>query len=102
MVLFIYTTSLASNEKFDFYPTSIVTMVYATAATLIIILTYSTINFWNTLVKINVTKTHLSLLFSTQITFLVIFTITYLLFTLIVVVKITTIWNGPLRRIIKK
>nr|YP_010579347.1 NADH dehydrogenase subunit 6 [Charybdis annulata]UBD09512.1 NADH dehydrogenase subunit 6 [Charybdis annulata] len=104
LVLFIYVTSLASNEPFQF-SYSILT-VSALSLTLIMPLTM----LWDSL--LNKFMTHLPLsslnmepsnvfiiswIYSVNLMNFTLFIILYLLLTLVVVVKITNLFKGPLR-----
>lgn len=98
MVLFIYISSLASNEIFSLnLKRTISTYFYSTIILTIILITL-----------VNQTKTQefsspekrFRIIFSYSIALPTITTIIYLLLTLIVVVKITSKYEGPLRNII--
>nr|YP_010284543.1 NADH dehydrogenase subunit 6 [Allotraeus orientalis]UKQ56286.1 NADH dehydrogenase subunit 6 [Allotraeus orientalis] len=103
MILFIYMTSVASNEKFKF------SLNMTLMITLIIMLILTTIfidNFFFNLSQLNYTinlnKFNNNLSMSKYIIFpmnkIMLMIIMYLLVTLIAVVKITNINYGPLRQ----
>nr|YP_009524401.1 NADH dehydrogenase subunit 6 [Echinoecus nipponicus]AXR86897.1 NADH dehydrogenase subunit 6 [Echinoecus nipponicus] len=105
LVLFIYVASLASNEPFSFSLTT-----FSAFSTLFIILTViilmsdpvmnshtstlaiSSINHINLL-----TPSTISWIYNSPSMLFTLFIITYLLLTLLVVVKITNLFKGPLR-----
>lgn len=104
LVLFIYVTSLASNESFSFSYSS---LFFSTL--LIFILTPLSI-LWDPLISETITNLPLSSLvsnssnvfiirwiYSTNLINFTLFIILYLLLTLIVVVKISNLFKGPLR-----
>ncbi|YP_002808572.1 NADH dehydrogenase subunit 6 (mitochondrion) [Scylla paramamosain] len=104
LVLFIYVTSLASNESFSFSYSS---LFFSTL--LIFILTPLSI-LWDPLMSETMTNLPLSSLvsnssnvfiiswiYSTNLMNFTLFIILYLLLTLIVVVKISNLFKGPLR-----
>jgi NADH-ubiquinone oxidoreductase chain 6 len=101
MVLFIYITRLASNEKFELNIKS----SYQLSRWLLIILIFTTlIIFYNknrTPENFTILKQTI-ILFSSPIFTITFLVITYLLLTLIIAVKITSKFEGPLRRVIKK
>nr|YP_001798490.1 NADH dehydrogenase subunit 6 [Orchesella villosa]ABS57588.1 NADH dehydrogenase subunit 6 [Orchesella villosa] len=101
MVLFMYITSLASNEKFELNVNSSYNMVVGMS--FFFIITFTTLFFDKIKTAENITiMKQASMLFSTPmftITFLI---MTYLLMTLIIAVKITSKFEGPLRSVIKK
>nr|YP_003204795.1 NADH dehydrogenase subunit 6 [Charybdis japonica]ACJ49893.1 NADH dehydrogenase subunit 6 [Charybdis japonica]UEK25882.1 NADH dehydrogenase subunit 6 [Charybdis japonica] len=104
LVLFIYVTSLASNESFHFsYSILTVSMVF-------LILAVPLTLFWDPLLNSFMTQLPLSSLnmessnvfiiswiYSINLMNFTLFIILYLLLTLIVVVKITNLFKGPLR-----
>nr|YP_010437845.1 NADH dehydrogenase subunit 6 [Bassarona dunya]UTB53977.1 NADH dehydrogenase subunit 6 [Bassarona dunya] len=110
LVLFIYVSSVASNELFKFsFINKFSYLIYG-----IMILTLSIIfknnliwmnfsfndemnNFFNLLFFNNEYNFNLSKLYNEQTYFLMMMMIIYLFITLIVVVKITNIFFGPLR-----
>nr|QFQ01341.1 NADH dehydrogenase subunit 6 [Nematocarcinus gracilis] len=106
LVLFIYVASLASNESFSLAPS----LFLLTALIMIIGLLLTTIDPLMTSLKITLensflnnsefilsTKAHLSMIYNPSSMNLTLFIIMYLLLTLIVVVKITSTFFGPLR-----
>nr|QAA11063.1 NADH dehydrogenase subunit 6 [Stenopus scutellatus] len=106
LILFIYVASLAPNEPFSLSP--ILTMLLLIAFSIFFLLL-----LWDPLMKmtpsqtpsasfLSLFKTSLQTLttkpfYNPPISNLTLFTILYLLFTLIVVVKITDHFSGPLR-----
>nr|WMQ76577.1 NADH dehydrogenase subunit 6 [Austrosimulium sp.] len=108
LVLFIYVTSLASNEKF-FMSMKILLMMlsgFAISCFLLLIIDNFLINsFFNTidslmfsdmgLIKENVIN--LNKLYNAPTNYLTAVLIIYLFLTLIIVVKVTNIFKGPLR-----
>ncbi len=104
LVLFIYVTSLASNESFSFSYSSL-----AFSISLILIFIPLSI-FYDPLLNETLTNSPLSSLtlnsssvfiirwiYSTNLINFTLFIILYLLLTLIVVVKISNLFRGPLR-----
>nr|YP_002808533.1 NADH dehydrogenase subunit 6 [Scylla olivacea]ACO07213.1 NADH dehydrogenase subunit 6 [Scylla olivacea]ADK72520.1 NADH dehydrogenase subunit 6 [Scylla serrata] len=104
LVLFIYVTSLASNESFSFSYSSL-----AFSISLILIFIPLSI-FYDPLLNETLTNSPLSSLtlnssnvfiiswiYSTNLMNFTLFIILYLLLTLIVVVKISNLFKGPLR-----
>nr|AVI25215.1 NADH dehydrogenase subunit 6 [Phyllomimus sp. YH-2018] len=114
LVLFLYITSLASNEYSLPPPPTLTTWLYISSVllTLMIPIYFSDQTFWN-LLSMNMdthplemsssfipsTNQHLMLnkLYNTYSSMLTIILVTYLLITLIAIVKITNIYMGPLR-----
>nr|ANS72683.1 NADH dehydrogenase subunit 6 [Globospongicola spinulatus] len=106
LILFIYVASLAPNESFQF-TLSTTTLMFTSLFFSFLLL------FWDPIMKMTLSKTtsasfpslfSISLQTLTTKTFynppisnLTLFTILYLLLTLIIVVKITDYFNGPLR-----
>lgn len=99
MVLFVYIVSLASNEKFEPSIENLSSLVIFISFLLI------TFSIFKTRPLINSSEKSLfflmKIVFSDNIFFLTLVIISYLLFTLIVVVKVSSIFEGPLRSIIK-
>jgi len=98
MVLFIYITSLASNEKF-FFRANPILLLYIISIIIIILLINKNeeAQIFNQLNNIN--KIFNSI-YSLNVITLTITTIIYLLLTLIVVVKVASKYEGPLRNIV--
>ena len=106
LVLFIYVTSLASNESFSLSLTPIITTLFIIPIiTLIIIFSdplitlanqsnLSSIHLFSTL---NLTRTLTRSIYNQLNIIFTIFIVIYLLLTLFAVVKITNIFFGPLR-----
>nr|YP_009554118.1 NADH dehydrogenase subunit 6 [Bitias brevis]QBA19629.1 NADH dehydrogenase subunit 6 [Bitias brevis] len=106
LVLFIYVASLASNEAFSFsIPTMGLLLASVSCLPLFMLMdpflptmkqttesSFSTMNEF-----LNTTQYNLSMIYNPTSMNLTLFIILYLLLTLIVVVKITTTFFGPLR-----
>nr|QXU57685.1 NADH dehydrogenase subunit 6 [Cherax cairnsensis] len=106
LILFIYVSSLASNEPFKMSPSLISMVIFTTLLALPITLLdpmLLTSKFYNSSVflflnnKINSVYLSTSTIYSSPSILLTIFMISYLLLTLIVVVKIINISSSPLR-----
>nr|AVN67423.1 NADH dehydrogenase subunit 6 [Gromphadorhina grandidieri] len=102
LVLFIYVTSLASNEMFTLSTPLIITMMFTTPFILIllnksfIMKSQETLMFQstlNTLINLPLIK-----LYNLPTNIITIILASYLFLTLIAVVKITNIFVGPLRQ----
>uniref|UniRef100_A0AAU6QDL2 NADH-ubiquinone oxidoreductase chain 6 n=1 Tax=Seira pallidipes TaxID=3053390 RepID=A0AAU6QDL2_9HEXA len=95
MILFIYVTSLASNEKFELKSQS--NWLMFTFFSMAVIFTNLNYSF----IQLNYTFIYsLNLMFSMFMMLIIIMVMNYLLFTLIVVVKLTQKFNGPIRNMI--
>nr|WGO57909.1 NADH dehydrogenase subunit 6 [Cyrtonotula longialata] len=103
LVLFIYVTSLASNEMFhmstklmfiSFIMTFMLTFIFKSFYTSLI--NQETMNF---IFINNMTSIPLIKLYNSSTSIITILLATYLFLTLIAVVKITNIFKGPLRQI---
>nr|ALF04111.1 NADH dehydrogenase subunit 6 [Styloperla sp. YZD-2015] len=110
LVLFIYVTSLASNEMFSL-STSTILYIMISLLVVIPILLFSDMSSWLTMINNNdmlnlpsITlyqeESHMSLmkLYNQPTSIITLMLITYLFLTLIAVVKITAISSGPLRQ----
>nr|YP_010043670.1 NADH dehydrogenase subunit 6 [Tinda javana]QPD06991.1 NADH dehydrogenase subunit 6 [Tinda javana] len=109
LILFIYVTSLASNEMFSFsmkivlLSSTVISMIFLILLILDNSMIYSIFNNDNMDLFINqnnfLPTNSLSLmnLYNFPINFVTILLMNYLLLTLIVVVKITNLFYGPLR-----
>lgn len=107
LILFIYISSLASNEKVIFsYSFFIKILIFINFLILIIIIDkFYIINFFNnteiikfnSLILIKENYFSLSKIYDSPNNLIIILLISYLLLTLIVIVKITFKFNGPLR-----
>nr|YP_010946450.1 NADH dehydrogenase subunit 6 [Calolamprodes beybienkoi]WGO57168.1 NADH dehydrogenase subunit 6 [Calolamprodes beybienkoi] len=102
LVLFIYVTTLASNEMFFFSTNLFITLIITIPLTVMILKNFSpemknqeTINFF---LLNNQTTVPLIKLYNQPTNIITILLTTYLLLTLIAVVKITNIFLGPLRQ----
>nr|YP_009695050.1 NADH dehydrogenase subunit 6 [Emeia pseudosauteri]QEJ81588.1 NADH dehydrogenase subunit 6 [Emeia pseudosauteri] len=106
LVLFIYMTSIASNEKFKFNNFITIFFLIIPITLLTIILTNDSFNLQNSFNNIDSLKLNIKPFFfsslmkfmSYPMSMISIMLMTYLLITLIAVVKITTIKYGPLRQ----
>nr|UBU97865.1 NADH dehydrogenase subunit 6 [Gryllus bimaculatus] len=107
LVLFIYITSLASNEMFQL---PVKTMIINFMMSITIILTmsymfnhmlsfhmYMNDSFTNKIINITMENNNLNQLYNYPNFIMTIITIMYLLITLIIIVKITSFQEGPLR-----
>lgn len=108
-MLFIYIASLASNEKFYFSLNNITILFILISIILLIIII--TDNFWsnisffnreinfltNSLILIKENFLSVSKIYDSPNNWIIIFLINYLLLNLIIIVKITNIFYGPLR-----
>lgn len=110
LVLFIYISSIASNEIFSTSNNIIFYIIISITITIIIIFNYPNfkeINFFfneeinrffnNFLFFNNEEKIDLSKLYNNQTFILILIIIIYLFITLLAVVKITNIFYGPIR-----
>nr|QFQ01328.1 NADH dehydrogenase subunit 6 [Acanthephyra smithi] len=106
LVLFIYVASLASNESFTFSPTlSILILVLSLFGSMFILLDplltslklSSEASYLSAETLFFSTQANLSFIYNPSSMNLTLFIIMYLLLTLIVVVKITSTFFGPLR-----
>nr|ACF10357.1 NADH dehydrogenase subunit 6 [Troides aeacus] len=111
LVLFIYVSSIASNELFNFnilFKNSIIFSLLSIFTISILFMmnlnwmnfffNYDMNNLFNWFIFFNnENKINISKLYNNQIFFLMIMMIIYLFVTLIAVVKITNIFYGPLR-----
>lgn len=107
LILFIYITRIASNEKFKFsYP--VLFIIFRLILTIIILIFINdyyfndlNLNIINLINQNQIRFTQLSLTkFTNWPNYLIIYTvILYLLITLIIVVKVTKLQYGPLRQI---
>nr|YP_009710430.1 NADH dehydrogenase subunit 6 [Baltia butleri]QFZ96386.1 NADH dehydrogenase subunit 6 [Baltia butleri] len=109
LVLFIYVSSIASNEMLNF--SLKMKMYFSMSIILLIILTLKMKNyhFINTFINnemnnfneyfmfFNENKINLSKLYNTQTFLMIMMIIIYLFITLIAIIKITNIFFGPLR-----
>nr|QUL60386.1 NADH dehydrogenase subunit 6 [Terrapotamon thungwa] len=104
LVLFIYIASLASNEFFYFPMTLMMTsltlliILFMSITLLDLIITSTFSNLPNSSINTYSSTAHTtSWIFNTPSMFFTIFIISYLLLTLLVVVKIINLFKGPLR-----
>nr|ARH53919.1 NADH dehydrogenase subunit 6 [Limonius minutus] len=105
LVLFIYMTSVASNEKFLFSTKLMIMIMVMITFTLSVLILDSFMSYlistnvdMNLMPKMVVFKMTLSKYFNFPLNWIMIMMIIYLLVTLIAVVKITNIMYGPLRQ----
>nr|ASM91590.1 NADH dehydrogenase subunit 6 [Stenopsocus immaculatus] len=105
LVLFIYVTSIFPNEKFDISNSNFLNMIMMAILMLMVITIYS--NFFN--LSITIEPLEYSMLnnkflipsvkmFSFYTSMLFIFMVNYLFYCMIVVIKITNFFKGPLRK----
>nr|YP_009764336.1 NADH dehydrogenase subunit 6 [Orthopygia glaucinalis]QIS91175.1 NADH dehydrogenase subunit 6 [Orthopygia glaucinalis] len=107
LVLFIYVTSIASNEMFKFNMNFKFIMSFILFFSLILYFSYNNFiifnnlemnNFYNMFMFFNnENMINLSKLYNNQTFLLILMLIIYLFITLIAVIKITNIFYGPLR-----
>nr|YP_010593064.1 NADH dehydrogenase subunit 6 [Aparapotamon gracilipedum]WAB69731.1 NADH dehydrogenase subunit 6 [Aparapotamon gracilipedum] len=102
LVLFIYVASLASNEPFTSFPPLIYMVIFFLSELLILfmdpILFTSFSNLANSSIKTYSSTAYItSWIFNTPSMYFTFFIISYLLLTLLVVVKIINLFKGPLR-----
>nr|YP_009048780.1 NADH dehydrogenase subunit 6 [Apodemia mormo]AID52315.1 NADH dehydrogenase subunit 6 [Apodemia mormo] len=111
LVLFIYVSSVASNELFKFSPSMKISMLIFIFINLIIsMFLFNNLQLINNMMNLdmnnfnniflffnNENNINLSKLYNEQTYFLMMMLIIYLFITLIAVVKITNIFFGPLR-----
>nr|YP_010563162.1 NADH dehydrogenase subunit 6 [Demonax pseudonotabilis]UYX61168.1 NADH dehydrogenase subunit 6 [Demonax pseudonotabilis] len=102
LILFIYMTSIASNEKFNFSVKMTLSMMFLFSISLILMFTdkmmtnMKMINWEQESFPLN--KLSLSKYINIPNNMIMMMVIVYLLITLIMVVKITNIKQGPLRQ----
>jgi len=101
IVLFMYITRLASNEKFELRLTN---LNQAIIVRVLINFIWVTSNFFhfNKTPENSTTIKQTKIIFSSELILLTIIIITYLLITLVVAVKITSKIEGPIRKTLKK
>jgi len=95
IVLFIYISRLAYNEKFKLNIKEVAPQIFL-AILIFIALVYENENSIKKIIKLDVTEVIFKIYRRASI-FITSVTILYLIITLIVVVKITSQFNGPLR-----
>nr|QFU28815.1 NADH dehydrogenase subunit 6 [Curtos costipennis] len=105
LILFIYMTSIASNEKFKFNKKMMLIPIIITILMIYMIYMDTTINKINSMnsdtmmnMKFSSFKMSLNKFISYPLTIMSTMIIIYLLVTLIAVTKITNIMTGPLRK----
>nr|YP_010999518.1 NADH dehydrogenase subunit 6 [Ochthebius subinteger]WPM98443.1 NADH dehydrogenase subunit 6 [Ochthebius subinteger] len=102
LVLFIYMTSVASNEKFKFNKILIITLILMVNFSLILILNMdmfmSLIQMINFEINSSSNNLKLSKFYNKPSNMIMFMMIIYLFITLIAVVKITDFKSGPLRQ----
>nr|UAA82767.1 NADH dehydrogenase subunit 6 [Seira dowlingi] len=96
MVLFVYITSLASNEKFNMEIPSMQKIALLTMFFLMMIILIKPLSSLTVYHNLNFFKM-ISIMISNPDMFLILLVMTYLLVTLIVAVKISNKFEGPLR-----
>lgn len=108
LILFIYMSSLAANEKINFSPSFIIklSIIFIITIPIIILDKFYIINIFNNsdttpdsniLIIINENIITISKIYDKPNNLIIILLINYLLLTLIVIVKITNTFMGPLR-----
>nr|YP_010838225.1 NADH dehydrogenase subunit 6 [Sternocampsus coriaceus]WGF20852.1 NADH dehydrogenase subunit 6 [Sternocampsus coriaceus] len=105
LVLFIYMTSVASNEKFHYSPKLLIIILLMMTFSILLNIPDSFLNYQNSM-NIDQTSMNFPLTFNMSLSkflnypsnMIMIMMIIYLLITLIAVVKITNIQYGPLRQ----
>nr|YP_009159614.1 NADH dehydrogenase subunit 6 [Metanephrops thomsoni]AKQ49248.1 NADH dehydrogenase subunit 6 [Metanephrops thomsoni] len=108
LVLFIYVASLASNEPFKFSSLALMAFISFTALSLCLILIKDPLymtsdvnvlssSLCSALFTPNLTQSLISAIYSNPTMSFTLFMVLYLLLTLIVVVKIMTMYSSPLR-----
>nr|QNP09763.1 NADH dehydrogenase subunit 6 [Ochthebius sp. IBE<ESP> AN76] len=102
LVLFIYMTSIASNEKFKFNNKLLLFSMFMIMITMILFLIMDMFNFnmndFNNNLYFNYNYLTLSKFYNTPSNMIMFMMIMYLLITLIAIVKITDFKLGPLRQ----
>nr|QID03245.1 NADH dehydrogenase subunit 6 [Formicosepsis sp. LX2018-01] len=110
LVLFIYMTSLASNEMFSFSNKMMITIMISFSIIMMMLLFVDKMNWSNWLMNNNMqslsnlnsfiseNSLNLNKLYNYPTNLLTIILMNYLLITLIAVVKITKLFYGPLRQ----
>nr|ALO77160.1 NADH deshydrogenase subunit 6 [Anaspis sp. ANA02] len=100
LILFIYMTSIASNEKF-YFNKNFIFLIFVPIFSFMFNKMTMNINTINTDMYMSIENTLLSMSMIKYLSFpsnlILMFLIIYLLLTLIVIVKITNFKNGPLR-----
>nr|YP_009967195.1 NADH dehydrogenase subunit 6 [Zeuzera multistrigata]APO08613.1 NADH dehydrogenase subunit 6 [Zeuzera multistrigata] len=111
LVLFIYVSSIASNELFKISPTmKSLIFLFWTSLLILSILIMNNMNWMNLSINSDMTKIYdifmffnnenninLTKLYNNQTYFLMLIMMIYLFITLVAIVKITNIFYGPLR-----
>nr|QWB85778.1 NADH dehydrogenase subunit 6 [Phlyctenosis sp. N135] len=105
LILFIYMTSVASNEKFKFSPKLLTSWMLMMTMVLLLSMTDSLVYNSNSMTYdlmsqslLNMNEYSLNKTLNMPMSMNMAMIITYLLITMIVVVKITSIQHGPLRQ----
>nr|UJI65697.1 NADH dehydrogenase subunit 6 [Dipseliopoda setosa] len=103
LILFIYITSLSSNELFNF---SYMMILFPMILTVIFLMSFKfswnfnnadMINYMNNYNNNNFNNSSFFMLFNFPLNSIIIMMMIYLLMTLIVIIKITKFFKGPLR-----
>lgn len=107
LILFIYISSLASNEKINFSIYPLIKFIFIIYVTLVILYFRDKFYLINWFINreispithhlINENYLSISKIYNEPNNYLIILLISYLLLTLIIVVKITNLFVGPLR-----
>nr|AYR05286.1 NADH dehydrogenase subunit 6 [Coleoptera sp. ACP-2013] len=104
LILFLYMTSIASNEKFKFSSKMLIINSLILMLSSILILWTNSINLNIKIKEINMFSDHLQIMifnlkyFTPSMTLILISAMIYLLITLIMTVKITKKEKGPIRQ----
>uniref|UniRef100_A0AAU7VB12 NADH-ubiquinone oxidoreductase chain 6 n=1 Tax=Stenopsocus genostictus TaxID=3074941 RepID=A0AAU7VB12_9NEOP len=105
LVLFIYVTSIFPNEKFDVNNSNTINIIIFMALLSVALIIY--MNFFNLTPSLNYIETTVLTnkfmipsvkMFSFNTSVLFIFMVNYLFYCMIVVIKITNFFKGPLRK----
>nr|YP_009740456.1 NADH dehydrogenase subunit 6 [Salina celebensis]QID03183.1 NADH dehydrogenase subunit 6 [Salina celebensis] len=99
MVLFVYVVSLASNEKFEMKMSLFYQMITLNSLMVLIVGVWNYFQVNNLLVDQTNMLMKTMMIFSSSNILTSILIMTYLLFTLLVAVKIASKYEGPLRKI---
>nr|UGS80435.1 NADH dehydrogenase subunit 6 [Lachesilla sp. Lasp7Q] len=107
LVLFIYVTSIFPNEKFSFNQPKMIfwsslALILASMFSIYLFLLNLNFSFYESHMNFNMTEYYLlqptKKIFSSQTNVLMMFLVNYLFFCMIVVIKITNFFQGPLRK----
>nr|AFY16855.1 NADH dehydrogenase subunit 6 [Longivalvus hyalospilus] len=109
LVLFIYVTSIFPNEKFSFNQNMFIIFLIS-ALFMIFMLSFMNMNFMMNLnlnnleiilnMKSNMIMISTMKIFSTQGNLILMFLVNYLFYCMVIVIKMTNFFKGPLRKMI--